>query len=90
MLPAASGSRWMPRKMAGSAMMTIDPSSVAMNIGSEVAATASQIGAVRRRPRVLATTGVASGATGAAGAAGAAEEVAGAVVVIASSYEGIE
>ena len=31
MLPAANGSRWMPRKMAGSAMMTMDPSRVAMN-----------------------------------------------------------
>ena len=27
MLPGASGSRWMPRKIAGSAMMTMDPSS---------------------------------------------------------------
>ena len=31
MLPGASGSRWMPRKIAGSAMMTIDPSSADMN-----------------------------------------------------------
>src|ERR1039458_3428175 len=36
MLPAASGSRWMPRKMAGSAMMTMEPSSVAMNIAAVV------------------------------------------------------
>jgi hypothetical protein len=42
-----------------------------MNIGSEVAMTASQIGAVRRRPRVRGATDVVSGATG----AGAAEAV---------------
>ena len=73
-------------RITGSALVITRLSSVAMNIGSEVATTASQIGAVRRRPRVRAT-GVASGATGAAGAAGV---EAGAVVVIACSYEGIE
>ena len=30
MLPGASGLRWMPRKMAGIAMITIDPSIVAI------------------------------------------------------------
>ena len=32
MLPGANGSRWMPRKMAGIEMITIDASTVAMNI----------------------------------------------------------
>jgi hypothetical protein len=32
MLPGASGSKWMPRKMAGSAMITIDPSRVAISV----------------------------------------------------------
>jgi hypothetical protein len=31
MLPGANGSRWIPRKIAGRAMMTIEPSSVDMN-----------------------------------------------------------
>ncbi len=31
MFPGASGSRWMPRKIAGSAMITIEPSSADMN-----------------------------------------------------------
>ena len=35
-LPGASGSRWMPRKMAGSAMMTMDPSSADMNTAAVV------------------------------------------------------
>ena len=30
MLPGAVGSRWMPRKMAGIAMITIEPSIVAI------------------------------------------------------------
>ncbi len=34
--PGASGSRWMPRKMAGSAMMTMAPSSADMNTASVV------------------------------------------------------
>jgi len=36
MLPGASGLRWIPRKIAGNAMMTIEASSVAMNIPSVV------------------------------------------------------
>ncbi len=32
MLPGAVGSRWMPRKMAGMAMITIEPSIVAMSM----------------------------------------------------------
>ncbi len=32
MLPGASGLRWMPRKMAGIAMMTIEPSIVAISM----------------------------------------------------------
>ena len=36
MLPGASGSRWMPRKIAGSAMMTIEPSSVDMKTAAVV------------------------------------------------------
>ena len=31
-LPGESGLRWMPRKMAGSAMITMDPSIVAISI----------------------------------------------------------
>ena len=31
MFPGASGSRWIPRKIAGSAMITIEPSSADMN-----------------------------------------------------------
>jgi hypothetical protein len=42
MLPGAKGSRWMPRKMAGRAMMTIDPSSVDMNTAAVVLARATQ------------------------------------------------
>jgi len=36
MLPGASGSRWMPRKIAGSEMMTIEPSRADMNTASVV------------------------------------------------------
>jgi hypothetical protein len=41
MSPGASGSRWMPRKMAGSAMMTMEPSSVAMKTPAVVLARAT-------------------------------------------------
>ena len=40
MFPADSGSRWMPRKMAGSEMMTIEPSSVDMKTAAVVLASA--------------------------------------------------
>lgn len=36
MLPGASGFRWMPRKMAGIAIMTMEPSIVAIEILSVV------------------------------------------------------
>ena len=36
MLPGASGSRWMPRKIAGSAMSTIEPSSADMKTAAVV------------------------------------------------------
>ena len=36
MLPGASGSSPIPRKMAGRAMMTMEPSSVAMNVEAVV------------------------------------------------------
>ena len=49
MLPGASGSRWMPRKIAGSAMMTIDPSSADMNTAS---------GGVRQRDPPVAVVGL--------------------------------
>ena len=42
MLPGASGSRWMPRKMAGRAMRTMEPSSVDMNTAAVVLARATQ------------------------------------------------
>ena len=42
MLPGASGSRWMPRKIAGRAMMTIEPSSAAMKMAAVVLARAIQ------------------------------------------------
>jgi hypothetical protein len=42
MLPADSGSRLMPLKIAGSAMMTTDPSSEAMKIAAVVLARAIQ------------------------------------------------
>ena len=42
MFPGASGSRWIPRKMAGSAMITMEPSSVAMNMAAVVLARATQ------------------------------------------------
>ncbi len=42
MFPADSGSRLMPRKMAGSAMMTTDPSSDAMKMAAVVLARAIQ------------------------------------------------
>ena len=67
--------------MTGSALVITRLSRVAMNIGSEVASTASQIGAVRRRPRVRA---VGSGATGTGGGAATG------VVVVIASPEGIE
>ena len=35
-MPGANGSRWMPRKMAGSEMMTMEPSSADMKIASVV------------------------------------------------------
>ena len=41
-MPDASGSIWMPRKIAGSAMMTIDPSSADMKIASVVFESAIQ------------------------------------------------
>ena len=40
MLPLASGSRWMPRKIAGSAISTIEPSSWDMNTAAVVLASA--------------------------------------------------
>ena len=43
MLPGASGSRWMPRKIAGSAMMTIEPSSAAMNMAAVVLDSATHL-----------------------------------------------
>ncbi len=43
MFPGASGSRWMPRKIAGRAMMTIDPSSAAMNMPADVLARATHL-----------------------------------------------
>ncbi len=43
MLPGASGSRWMPRKIAGSAMMTMDPSSCDMNAAAVVFASATHL-----------------------------------------------
>lgn len=36
MLPGSSGSRWMPRKIAGNEMMTIEPSSADMNTAAVV------------------------------------------------------
>jgi hypothetical protein len=42
MLPGANGSRWMPRKMAGRAMMTMEPSRVDMNTAAVVLARATQ------------------------------------------------
>ncbi len=42
MLPADSGSRLMPRKIAGSAMITTDPSSEAMKMAAVVLASAIQ------------------------------------------------
>ncbi len=41
MFPGASGSRWMPRKIAGIAMMTMDPSSTDMNTAAVVFASAT-------------------------------------------------
>jgi len=41
MLPGASGSSPIPRKMAGRAMITIEPSSVAMNMAAVVLASAT-------------------------------------------------
>ena len=43
MLPGDSGSRWMPRKIAGSAMITIEPSSAAMNMAAVVFASATHL-----------------------------------------------
>ena len=42
MLPGAVGSRWMPRKMAGMAMMTIVPSIVAISMLSVVLESTTQ------------------------------------------------
>ena len=42
MFPGLSGSRLMPRKMAGSAMITIEPSSAAMKMAAVVLARAIQ------------------------------------------------
>ena len=41
MLAGASGSRWMPRKIAGSEMMTIDPSSADMKTAAVVLVSAT-------------------------------------------------
>ena len=41
MLPGANGSRWMPRKIAGRAMMTIEPSSMDMKTAAVVLASAT-------------------------------------------------
>ena len=43
MLPGASGSRWMPRKIAGSAMITIEPSSADMNTAIVVLESATHL-----------------------------------------------
>ena len=43
MLPGASGSRWMPRKIAGSAMSTIEPSSADMNTAAVVFGSATHL-----------------------------------------------
>ena len=43
MLPGASGSRWMPRKMAGSAMITMEPSRTAMKVAAVVLAKADHL-----------------------------------------------
>ena len=43
MLPVASGSIPMPRKMAGIAMMTIDPSSIAIRLPSVVLDSATHL-----------------------------------------------
>jgi hypothetical protein len=43
MLPGASGSRPMPRKMAGIAMMTIEPSSIDMKTAAVVFARATHL-----------------------------------------------
>ncbi len=43
MLPGASGSRWIPRKIAGSEMMTIDPSSADMKTASVVLDSATHL-----------------------------------------------
>ena len=43
MLPGANGSRWMPRKIAGSEMITIEALTVAMNIPSVVLDSATHL-----------------------------------------------
>ena len=43
MLPGDSGSRWIPRKIAGSAMITIEPSRVDMNMAAVVLASATHL-----------------------------------------------
>ncbi len=43
MLPGASGSRLMPRKIAGSAMITIEPSSADMNTAIVVLESATHL-----------------------------------------------
>ena len=43
MFPGASGSRWIPRKMAGNAMITIEPSRTAMKVAAVVLARATHL-----------------------------------------------
>ena len=43
MFPGASGSRWMPRKIAGSAMITIEPSRADMNTAIVVLESATHL-----------------------------------------------
>ena len=43
MLPGAAGSRWMPRKIAGIEMITIEASIVAMNMPSVVLDSATHL-----------------------------------------------
>ena len=43
MFPGARGSRWMPRKIAGRAMMTMEPSSAHMNTAAVVLVSATHL-----------------------------------------------
>ena len=43
MLPGVRGSRWIPRKIAGRAMMTMEPSSADMNTAAVVFASATHL-----------------------------------------------